>query len=78
MSMYSGSIRMATGSTNAKDKSHATLLWGATGEQEWTAALTTGLVLVNNLSYRLLCNYFTEQSVMWAPPSPSELSEEAG
>ncbi|XP_068246692.1 GATOR complex protein Iml1 isoform X2 [Palaemon carinicauda] len=26
-----------------KDKGHATLLWGATGEQEWTAALTTGV-----------------------------------
>jgi len=23
-----------------------TLLWGATGEQEWTPALTTGLILV--------------------------------
>lgn len=28
-----------------KDKHHATLLWGATGEQEWTAGLTTGKIL---------------------------------
>ncbi|XP_027212029.2 GATOR complex protein Iml1 isoform X1 [Penaeus vannamei] len=34
-------LRTMPGGTMGKDKHHATLLWGATGEQEWTAGLTT-------------------------------------
>ncbi|XP_042884434.1 GATOR complex protein Iml1-like isoform X4 [Penaeus japonicus] len=37
------SLRTVPGGTIGKDKHHATLLWGATGEQEWTAGLTTGV-----------------------------------
>ncbi|ROT76803.1 putative DEP domain-containing protein 5 isoform X5 [Penaeus vannamei] len=36
-------LRTMPGGTMGKDKHHATLLWGATGEQEWTAGLTTGV-----------------------------------
>ncbi|XP_069956473.1 GATOR complex protein Iml1-like isoform X3 [Cherax quadricarinatus] len=39
----SGGLRTVTGGTTGKAKCPATLLWGATGEQEWTAALTTGV-----------------------------------
>lgn len=38
-----------------------TLLWGATGEQEWTPALTTGLHILHYDIYiyiYILCNYW--------------------
>ncbi|XP_050720659.1 GATOR complex protein Iml1-like [Eriocheir sinensis] len=37
-----GGLRTVTGGTTGKAKFPATLIWGATGEQEWTAGLTTG------------------------------------
>nr|XP_045624645.1 GATOR complex protein Iml1-like isoform X2 [Procambarus clarkii] len=42
-SVGSGGLRTVAGGTSGKVKCPATLLWGATGEQEWTAALTTGV-----------------------------------
>ncbi|XP_071550419.1 GATOR complex protein Iml1 isoform X2 [Panulirus ornatus] len=42
-SVGSAALRTVSGGTTGKVKCPATLLWGATGEQEWTAALTTGV-----------------------------------
>lgn len=41
-SVGTGGMRTVTGGTTGKAKFPATLIWGATGEQEWTAGLTTG------------------------------------
>lgn len=55
-----GGVRTVTGSVAGKAKCPATLLWGATGEQEWTAALTTGkeellVLLVANIIFLPPC-----------------------
>lgn len=42
-SVGGGGLRTVTGGTTGKAKFPATLIWGATGEQEWTAGLTTGM-----------------------------------
>lgn len=63
-----GGVRTVTGSVAGKAKCPATLLWGATGEQEWTAALTTGNKELGVLSVvRIIffpCIYFFQVHVL--------------